>query len=71
MYYLWRSPDCRIIGRNFGITNIFALKYLTVLISGVMEINKSEKSERELIYPVDIEEILTLCSMECGYRLMN
>ena len=36
-----------------------------------MEINKNEKTEYILIYPVDAEEILTLCAMECGYRLMN
>ena len=35
-----------------------------------MEINKNEES-KSLIRPVDIEEILTLCFMECGCRLMN
>jgi hypothetical protein len=36
-----------------------------------MEINKNEKTERNLIYTVDLDEILMLCFMECGYRLMN
>jgi hypothetical protein len=36
-----------------------------------MEINKNEQSELALIHTVDVEEILILCLMECGARLMN
>jgi hypothetical protein len=36
-----------------------------------MEINNYEKPEYALVHPVDIEKILILCYIECGYRLMN
>ena len=34
-------------------------------------IMEDDKIEYALIFPVDTEQILTLCFMECGPRLMN
>jgi len=36
-----------------------------------MEIDKSVKSECALIFTVDVEEILMLCYLDCGPRLLN
>lgn len=36
-----------------------------------MEIDKNIKAEYDLVYAVDIEEILILCFLECGVRRMN
>ncbi len=36
-----------------------------------MNTNESEKQKQDLIITVDILEILKLCYLECGSRLMN
>lgn len=36
-----------------------------------MQINEHIKLEFDLVHTVDLDEILTLCFMECGCRLMN